>query len=125
MVSGNYGNDGDSVTNFDDAEITQQLRELNPGGFDPIPVINELNQSGLWLWGGVDKSVPVTFSAENLQALIDSGKDNFSYQVFPNGDHNLNDSPHGLFTEIPYSPGVLFYSALAAWLETNMATQQQ
>ena len=121
----NYANDGDSVTNFDDAEITQQLRELNPGGFDPIPTIVELNQSGLWLWGGVDKSVPVTFSAENLQALIDSGKDNFSYQVFPNGDHNLNDSPHGLFTEIPYSPGVLFYSALADWLETNMAAQKE
>ena len=120
-----YTNDGDSSKKYDDAEITQQLRELNPGGFDPIPVIAALNQPGLWLWGGVDKSVPVTFSAENLQAVIDSGKYNFSYQILPNGDHNLNISPNGLFTEIPYSPGVLFYSALAEWLETNMSPAKE
>ena len=119
-VFSSYTNDGDTATNYDDAKITQQLRDLKPGGFDPIPIIAELNQPGLWLWGSVDKSVPVTFSAENLQALIDSGKDNFSYQIFPNGDHNLNESPHGLFNEIPYSPRVLFYSALTQWLETNM-----
>ena len=64
--------------------------------------------------------MPVTFSAENLQALMASGKDNFSYEIFPNADHNLNESPHGLFNEIPYSPRVLFYPALAQWLETNM-----
>lgn len=120
-----YTNDGDSSTEYDDAKITQQLREMQPGGFDPIPIIAELNQSGVWLWGSVDKSVPVTFSAENLQTLIDSGKDNFSYEIFPNGDHNLNESPQGLFAEIPYSPGVLFYSALAEWLETNMASEKE
>jgi pimeloyl-ACP methyl ester carboxylesterase len=116
-VFSSYTNDGDSATNYDDARITQELRDLKPGGFDPIPIIAELHQPGLWLWGSVDKSVPVTFSAENLQALIDSGKNNFSYEIFPNGDHNLNESPHGLFNEIPYSPRVLFYSALADWLE--------
>jgi len=123
-VFSSYTNDGDSATNYDDAKITQQLRDLEPGGFDPIPIIAELKQPGLWLWGCVDKSVPVTFSAENLQALIDSGKNNFSYQIFPNGDHNLNESPYGLFNEIPYSPRVLFYSALAKWLETNMSKGQ-
>lgn len=115
-----YSNDGDSSRNFDDAVITQQLRDQKPGGFDPLPIIAELNQPGLWLWGSVDKSVPVTFSAENLQALIDSGKSNFSYRVLPNGDHGLNASSQGLFTEIPYSPGVLYYSALDEWLLTNM-----
>ncbi len=123
-VFSSYTNDGESATNYDDAKITQQLRDLKPGGFDPIPIIAELKQPGLWLWGSVDKSVPVTFSAENLQALIDSGKNNFSYQIFLNGDHNLNESPHGLFNEIPYSPRVLFYSALAEWLETNMLKEQ-
>jgi len=117
-VFSSYTNDGDTATtNYDDAKITQQLRDLKPGGFDPLPIIAGLNQPGLWLWGSVDKSVPVTFSAENLQALIDTGKSNFSYEIFPNGDHNLNESPHGLFDEIPYSPRVLFYGALADWLE--------
>ena len=119
-VFSSYTNDGDTATNYDDAKITQQLRDLKPGGFDPIPIIAELKQPGLWLWGSVDKSVPVTFSAENLQALIDSGKNNFSYEIFPNGDHNLNESRQGLFNEIPYSPRVLFYSVLTQWLENNM-----
>jgi len=124
-VFSSYTNDGDTTTtNYDDAKITQQLRDLKPGGFDPLPIIAGLQQRGVWLWGSVDKSVPVTFSAENLQALIDSGKDNFSYEIFPNGDHNLNESPHGLFNEIPYSPRVLFYSALAEWLEKNMSKEQ-
>ena len=123
-VFSSYTNDGDTATNYDDAKITQQLRDLKPGGFDPIPIIAELKQPGLWLWGSVDKSVPVTFSAENLQALIDSGKNNFSYEIFPNGDHNLNESLHGLFNEIPYSPRVLFYPALAQWLETNMLKEK-
>jgi dienelactone hydrolase len=120
----NYTNDGDSITNFDDAKITQQLRDLRPGGFDPIPIIAELDQPGLWLWGGVDKSVPVTLSAENLQAMIDSGKSNFLYQIFPNADHGLGVSEHGLFSEIPYSPGPVFYPALTQWLETNMSKGQ-
>jgi len=119
-----YTNDGDTATSYDDAKITQQIRGLQSGGFDPIPIITELTQPGLWLWGSVDKSVPVTLSAENLQALIASGKNNFSHTIFPNGDHNLNESPHGLFNEIPYSPRVLFYSELAGWLAAHMQQEQ-
>jgi alpha/beta superfamily hydrolase len=117
-----YTNDGDSSRDFDDTAITEQLRDLKPAGFDPIPIIAELDQPGLWLWGSVDKSVPVTLSAENLQALVDSGKTNFSYQVLPDGDHGLNASSQGLFTEIPYSPGLLYYPSLDEWLEVNMSS---
>lgn len=118
-----YTNDGDSVTNYDDASITQQMRDLKPGGFDPVPVISELNQQGLWLWGSVDKSIPVTFSAENLQSMIDSGKGNFMYAIFPKGDHILNESQNGILAEIPYSPGVLYFSALSDWLMKNVFDQ--
>jgi len=116
-----YTNDGESaLSNYDDAKITQQIREMRSIGFDPVPVIVGLTQPGVWLWGGVDKNIPVTFSAENLQAVIDSGKSNFSYQIFPNADHGLNITPNGLFAELPYSPGVAFYPALTAWLKLNM-----
>lgn len=123
-VFSSYTNDGDTATQYDDAKITQQLRGMSPGGFDPIPIITELKQPGLWLWGSVDKSQPVTYGAENLQAIIDSGKNNFSYQIFPNGDHNLNESPHGLFDEIPYSPRIVYCKALAEWLAANMSKEQ-
>jgi dienelactone hydrolase len=120
-----YTNDGESaMSNYDDAKITQQIRAMRPIGFDPMPVISGLTQPGVWLWGGVDKNIPVTFSAENLQAVIDSGKNNFSYQIFPNADHGLNISPNGLFAELPYSPGVAFYPALTEWLKQNTSVSQ-
>ena len=117
-----YTNDGESaLPNYDDAKITEQIRAMRSIGFDPVPVIAGLTQPGVWLWGGVDKNIPVTFSAENLQAVIDSGKSNFSYQIFPHADHGLNISPNGLFAELPYSPGIVFYSALTEWLKQNMS----
>jgi uncharacterized protein len=115
-----YTSDGESVSEYDDTKITQQMRGLRAGGFDPVPIIVELEQPGLWLWGSVDKSIPVTFSAENLEALIDSGKNNFSYQIFPNADHGLTSSSHGLIAEIPYSPGLVFYPDLTKWLVNNV-----
>jgi len=112
-------NDGDTAVTYDADKLDQALRKMKPSGVNPIPLLAEFSQPGLWLWGGVDKSVPATVSAENLQALIDSGKDNFSYALLPGGDHNLNESPHGLFAEIPYSPRVLYFSKLTEWLEQN------
>ncbi|MBC7879571.1 MAG: prolyl oligopeptidase family serine peptidase [Anaerolineales bacterium] len=118
-------NDGDSATTYDAEKLDQTLREMQPSGVDPIPVIAELTQPGLWLWGSVDKSVPAKVSAENLQAIIDSGKSNFSYVILPNGDHNLNESAHGYFAEIPYAPRVLYFSKLTEWLEQNNLTQKE
>jgi len=123
-VFSSYTNDGETVTEYDDAKITQRLRALSPSGFDPVSIIAELKQPGLWLWGGVDKSQPVTIDAENLQTLIDSGKTNFAYQIFPNADHGLTISPHGLFAEIPYSPGLVFYPVLTKWLDINMPKEK-
>jgi dienelactone hydrolase len=119
-----YTNDGETITDYDDAKITQQLREVRSAAVMETVPLDGLTQPGLWLWGSVDKSVPVTFSVENLQNLIDLGEGNFSYKILPMGDHNLNESPRGLFAEIPYSPRVLFYSVLDDWLEANMAKEQ-
>lgn len=113
-------NDGDSATTYNPEQLDETIREMTPGGVDPIPVLADITQPGLWLWGSVDKSVPVTVSAENLQTLIDSGRDNFSYTILPNGDHNLNESAHGYFAEIPYSPRVLYFDTLTEWLEKNV-----
>ena len=112
-------NDGESVTTYDAEQLNQTLREMKSSGVDLIPVLAELTQTGLWLWGSMDKSVPVIVSAENLQVLIESGKQNFSYFILANGDHNLNESMHGYFAEIPYAPRVLYFSELTKWLEEN------
>lgn len=112
-------NDGDTATTYDAEKLDQTLRAMNRPDNAPIAGIKELNQPGLWLWGSVDRNVPATVSEENLQLLIDSGKDNFSYAMLSGGDHNLNQSAHGYFTEIPYSPRVVYFSELTNWLKKN------
>lgn len=121
----NYTNDGETSSTYDDALITERLRKLKAGGFDPIPIIENLDLPGLWLWGSVDKSVPATLSAENLQAIIDNGKNNFSYQIFLNGDHGLTESENGYFFQIPYSKKVLFYKTLTNWLNINILSMEK
>ena len=116
--------DGDSVVNYDAEALDARVRTMKPGGFNPLPIISHLNQPGLWLWGGVDKSIPVTVSAENLQTIIVGGKNNFAYQIFPQADHNLNQSAHGLFNEIPFAPRVVFYQALDDWLKQFVLVQE-
>ncbi|MFN8414270.1 MAG: prolyl oligopeptidase family serine peptidase [Anaerolineales bacterium] len=113
-------NDGDSATTYDAEKLDQSLREMEPSGVNPIPVLTKITKPGLWLWGSVDKNVPFKVSAENLQTLIDSGKKNFSYEILPHGDHNLNETEHGYFAEIPYAPRVLYFSKLTEWLKQNV-----
>lgn len=66
-----------------DAEA--HLRAIRPGGFDPRPVLADLNATALWLFGDADSSVPVGESVTHLQPLITSGKA-FEYRLF-HGDH--------------------------------------
>ncbi len=110
-------NDGDSVTTYDADKLNQTIRGMNPASGNPLPILADITQPGFWMWGSVDKNIPATVSAENLQALIDLGKGNFSYVMLQNGDHNLNESPHGYFAEIPYSPRVLYFSELTRWFK--------
>lgn len=98
-------NDGESPSKYTPEEISQQLAERTPYGFDPLPILATLNQPGLWIFGGVDQSIPVPESVNNLDQLIAAGQENFTYAVFPLLDHTLQVSEQGLFREIPYSSG--------------------
>jgi len=66
-------------------EAEAKLHTIKPGGFDPRPVLAELDATSLWLFGDADSSVPVRESVNNLQPLIRSGKA-FEYRLF-HGDH--------------------------------------
>jgi dipeptidyl aminopeptidase/acylaminoacyl peptidase len=62
-----------------------------PHGFDPFPSLQELDIPGLWLLGAQDSSIPIPLTIEILDSLIaDQGKD-YSYIVYPNGNHVLED----------------------------------
>jgi pimeloyl-ACP methyl ester carboxylesterase len=62
-----------------------------PHGFDPKPVLESLNVPGLWLLGGVDRSIPTPATVAILDQLIASGKP-YKHVVFPALGHNVPPS---------------------------------
>jgi pimeloyl-ACP methyl ester carboxylesterase len=104
-------------------EISAAVLNAAGRGFDPRPHIVELEIPGLWLFGAKDKSVPITESVNYLQEIIDEAdRPNFSYTVFPNGDHLLWESETGSFADWPYIqetvPG--YFDILREWLHSQL-----
>jgi len=121
-IYSSYTNDGESAGNYSQEEISKRLADAPNSGFDSTPIIAELDQPGLWIWGNQDKSLPFFESESNLKEFIAQGKSNFTYFVLPNADHNLQQTTQGLFNEIPYSPGYHqdYYKTIVQWLEEHV-----
>jgi dienelactone hydrolase len=117
-----YTNNGASPPTASQEEVANRLANAPHSGFDSTPIIAELDQPGLWIWGYQDKSIFVPESEENLKDLIEKGKSNFIYFVLPDADHNLQQTTQGLFNEIPYAPGYHqdYYKMIVQWLEANV-----
>jgi alpha/beta superfamily hydrolase len=118
-IYSSYTNDGESTGNYSQEEISKRLANAPHSGFDSTPIIAELDQLGLWIWGDQDKSLPFFESEDNLKEIIAQGESNFTYLVLSNADHNLQQTKQGLFNEIPYSPGYHqdYYKTIVKWLE--------
>ena len=56
---------------------------------DPREALGTLSIPGLWLFGGRDRDVDVDLSVERLKGLIAVGHSHYSYQMYPNYDHQL------------------------------------
>jgi dienelactone hydrolase len=117
-----YTNDGESTNNYSQEVIAQRLADTPHSGFDSTPIIANLDQLGLWIWGDQDKSQPAFESEGNLKEIIAHGKSNFSYVMLADADHNLQQTTQGLFNEILYSPGYHedFYKTIVEWLKENI-----
>lgn len=117
-----FTNNGAAPPTASQEEIANRLASAPHSGFDSTPIIAELDQPGLWIWGDQDKSIFVPESEENLNGLIDQAKSNFTYFVLPNADHNLQQTTQGLFNEIPYAPGYHqdYYKTVVQWLDEHV-----
>ena len=62
-----------------------------PHGFDPRPILESLNVPGLWLLGGVDRSIPTPATVAILEQLIASGKP-YTHVVYPTVGHTFPPS---------------------------------
>lgn len=79
-------------------QISKLMREEEPSGFDPRPVLAQLEIPVLWLYGALDKSQPVEKDLTVLQPLKQDGKD-FTIVVFPKANHQLQVTETGSCVE--------------------------
>ena len=111
------------LAEWTEAEITAQVLAAAPSPFDPLPYLEPLTIPVLWLYGGLDKSIPSYASVAILEQL---NKPNFTVHLFPNGNHGLLEAQTGYDEEYPYLshsvPG--FYQVMAEWLAGIVSSEQ-
>ncbi len=95
-VHGDVGGDGEG---WDRTRIRKADAALwqfrGDHGFDPAPILLELDVPTLWIFGLRDDVIPVYPSLERLENLIEGGKTNNAVHVFPFGDHNFRNTATG------------------------------
>jgi len=81
-----------SIVEVSNAPVEEGYNALpsynGPHGFDPRPVLELLDVPGLWLLGGVDRSIPTPATVAILEQLIASGKP-YSHVVYPTVGHTF------------------------------------
>ena len=61
---------------------------IDGSGFDPIPIIKQMTNPGLWVYGDLDTSVPVQRSMENLEQIRNEFDKDFTIIVLENANHS-------------------------------------
>ena len=76
-------------------EIEQRMNTYNgPAGYEPLPVLARSKTPTLWLFGERDIDIPARRSVTILKEIQGRGAP-FTIKVYPNGNHNLEDSATG------------------------------
>jgi hypothetical protein len=90
-------------------EAESRIATEPPAGFDPRPLLQQLNVTGLWLFGDSDKSIPVQKSVAVLQQEENGGRP-YEYRVFPSANHLLL-TRRGLIPDIASG----YWGAIVEW----------
>ncbi|MGZ9164684.1 MAG: alpha/beta hydrolase family protein [Anaerolineales bacterium] len=85
-IFSSYTNDGESANNYSQEEISNGLADALHSGFDSTPIIAELAQLGLWIWGDQDKSLKLKLGLQDF--LFIRGPETFR-RVFQTGQPGL------------------------------------
>lgn len=84
-----------------------------PYGFDPLPSLEAMRAPGLWIFGGRDRSIPVSESVAILERLRQERGKDFTVRLFPSGNHGLFDVEAGRAID--------FLPTVEAWLRPRVA----
>ncbi len=76
-------------------QIDSMLDTYNgPSGYDPRPILEQINIPSFWLLGEKDRSVPTRKSVEVLNEINGPGK-SLKIKVYPRGEHSIKDYQTG------------------------------
>jgi hypothetical protein len=114
----NLTGQGDAPATMTDAAIEAEVLRQGPGGVDPIPWIRALRIPALWVYGGLDRSIPSNLSARRIAPVAaETGRD-FEVRTFANANHALVETQTGLTAEMlgsdRFAPGM--FQAVRDWL---------
>ena len=100
-------------------QIKKELKAYGSKGYNPYPFVEEMIKPGLWLYGGLDKSVPVEESLANLKEIKNRWKRKFTIKVFPNANHGMKESKTGNRWEKPTPTKTVegYFETMEKWLE--------
>jgi pimeloyl-ACP methyl ester carboxylesterase len=91
-------------------DVYAQLSQFNgPTGFDPMPTLQSLDIPSLWLYGGMDRSIPTRLDSLNMRHLQSLGLP-YEFVWFPTGRHDLRDNDSGM------GPFLDVWSEYLAWM---------
>jgi dienelactone hydrolase len=99
-------------------EIEEDVRRAGPSGFDPVPALRLLRIPIYWAYGGLDRHQPTGLDVPLLGRLRSETGTDYTWHVFPHGDHGLFEVQTGLLTERSASRGLSpdFVPSVDAWL---------
>ena len=88
-----------------------------PSMFDPVPLLQEFSIPGLWVYGGLDGSIPVRKNIKNLETLQALGKP-YGVLLYPKSTHVLVE------TTFPYNFSDGFQESVVEWIKAQPAKTQ-
>jgi dienelactone hydrolase len=107
-LAGEEANNPPPLTKEKKADIARQLQ---PSGFDPVPLVEQMTVPGIWVYGRQDRSQPAEKSAATLERLRNKEGKDFTVVLFPRAEHGLLDTP-------PTDPHAM--PTLLAWIQTHV-----
>lgn len=90
------GADPGSEQGLSEEEIARRFEAFSgPHGYDPRPVIAAMRAPSLWVFGELDRSIPVPRSVEYLEHIKRERAAPITLRVLPGLDHGLHPQPSG------------------------------
>ena len=103
-----------------DAMIDAAVR-ASSGGYDPAPALAALHVPVLWIYGQLDRQVPVRVCVAQLAGYANAL---WTVDVLPGGNHGTLVTAHGLDPEVPAATRFAgdYFAAVRAWVGAHVTS---